>query len=178
MTFAYADPPYIGQAKKHYSHDPNCAEVDHAALIARLEEYDGWALSMSATMESFKMIVPAAPDDGRIGAWAKPFASFKPGVDPAYTWEPVVFKTQRKWSRDQDTVKDHIIEPITMQKGLVGAKPVAFCYWLFDLLGMKPGDTFDDLYPGTGIVQRSWEKWSAARSAGAQDLTLFEGGAH
>jgi hypothetical protein len=27
MKFAYADPPYIGQARRHYSHDPNCAEV-------------------------------------------------------------------------------------------------------------------------------------------------------
>ena len=38
MKFAYADPPYIGQAKRHYSHDPLCAEVDHAraALTALL----------------------------------------------------------------------------------------------------------------------------------------------
>ena len=49
VKFAYADPPYIGQAKRHYSHDPNCAEVDHAELIAQLcsEFPDGWALSAS-----------------------------------------------------------------------------------------------------------------------------------
>src|SRR5689334_8755540 len=33
MTFAYADPPYVGQAARHYRHDPRCAEVDHASLI-------------------------------------------------------------------------------------------------------------------------------------------------
>jgi hypothetical protein len=50
VKFAYADPPYIGQAKRHYSHDPQCAEVDHAELIARLcQGYpDGWALSLSS----------------------------------------------------------------------------------------------------------------------------------
>lgn len=42
MNFAYADPPYIGQAKAHYSEDPRCAEVDHKALIQTLERYDSW----------------------------------------------------------------------------------------------------------------------------------------
>ena len=66
MRFAYADPPYIGQARKHYAHDPRCAEVDHPALIRHLDsEFDGWALSMSATMASLKIIIPAAPDDAR-----------------------------------------------------------------------------------------------------------------
>lgn len=41
MKFAYADPPYIGQAKRHYSHDPRCAEIDHTKLIAELAQYDG-----------------------------------------------------------------------------------------------------------------------------------------
>ena len=52
MRIAYADPPYIGQAKKHYSHDPKCAEVDHAKLLLQLQNYDAWALSMSAAMYS------------------------------------------------------------------------------------------------------------------------------
>lgn len=40
MRIAYADPPYIGQAKRHYRNDPSgipAAEVDHAALIAEME---------------------------------------------------------------------------------------------------------------------------------------------
>ena len=41
MRLAYADPPYPGQAKIHYSHDPKCAEVDHEELIKQLEQYDG-----------------------------------------------------------------------------------------------------------------------------------------
>ena len=39
LRVAYADPPYIGQARKHYSHDPRCAEVDHAKLK---RSDDGW----------------------------------------------------------------------------------------------------------------------------------------
>lgn len=38
-SIVFADPPYIGQAKKHY----NSEEVDHKALITQLEVYDGWA---------------------------------------------------------------------------------------------------------------------------------------
>lgn len=69
----------LGRRKKHYSHDPLCAEVDHAALIEQLAEYDGWALSMSAAMYSLKEIIALAPDDCRVAAWVKPFASFKKG---------------------------------------------------------------------------------------------------
>ena len=38
MRIAYADPPYPGQARKHYKRDPRCAEVDHAALGLRPED--------------------------------------------------------------------------------------------------------------------------------------------
>lgn len=41
MRFAYADPPYPGQAAKHYRDHPDYAgEVDHAAPIASLGDYD------------------------------------------------------------------------------------------------------------------------------------------
>ena len=176
MRFAYADPPYIGQARNHYSHDPLCAEVDHADLICRLDgEYDGWALSMSATMRSLKTIVPLAPDRARFGAWCKPFASFKRGVSVAYTWEPVLFYSPRPWFHDVDTVKDHIIEAapcvvdsITMMRGLSGVKPDRFCVWLFDILGMTSGDEFCDLFPGSGAVRRAWEAWTNSAPSGVQ----------
>jgi hypothetical protein len=164
VRFAYADPPYIGQARKHYAHDPRCAEVDHAELVARLETFDGWALSMSAAMYSLKEIIALAPDDSRMAAWVKPFASFKRGVAVAYTWEPVLFRTRRAWSRETATIKDHVIEPavgesITLQRGLSGVKPERFNLWLFDLLGMTPADEFHDLFPGSGAVTDSWNRW-------------------
>ncbi len=152
MTFAYADPPYIGQAKKHYSHDPNCAEVDHAELIGRLElEFpDGWALSLSSP--SLKQILALCPATVRVMAWVKPFCAFKPNVNPAYAWEPVIVHGGRKRTREQVTTRDWLSENMTLRKGLTGAKPKEFCYWIFDVLNVQTGDTVADLYPGTGIV--------------------------
>lgn len=34
MRFAYADPPYIGQAKRHYSHEPPDLELSPAGVRA------------------------------------------------------------------------------------------------------------------------------------------------
>jgi hypothetical protein len=164
MTFAYADPPYINQAQKHYSHDPNCAEVNHRVLIGTLSErYDSWALSMSATMYSLKEIVPLAPDCARMAAWVKPFASFKPVVNPAYTWEPVLFYSPRERTRAEPTVKDHVAESITMKRGLAGAKPERFCFWLFDLVGLRPEDEFTDMFPGSGAVTAAHQRWRRAQ---------------
>lgn len=163
MKFAYADPPYIGQAKKHYSHDPNCAEVDHEHLIERLvAEYpDGWALSCSSP--SLKKILSYCPDDVRIGGWFKPFASFKRNVTIAYAWEPVVFRGGRPIPITEPTVRDWVESPavgesITLRKGLAGAKPKAFCFWILDILNVEAGDTLDDLFPGTGIMSRCFEE--------------------
>lgn len=164
MRFAYADPPYMGQARKHYSHDPLCAEVDHALLIDSLREYDGWALSLSSP--SLKHILPLCPPESRVMAWVKPFASFKPGVNPAYAWEPVIVFGGRKRTRQQPTVRDWVSCNITLKKGLSGAKPRAFCLWLFSVLGMQPGDEFNDMFPGTGAVSDSWAEFCNQAACG------------
>ncbi len=156
MRAAYADPPYPGMARKHYGSDPSgitAAEVDHSALIERLRGFDAWALSTSSV--ALASILPLCPE-ARIGAWVKPFASFKPGVNPAYAWEPVLFVSGRKRKRTEPTVRDWVSANITLQKGTHGAKPTAFCEWLFDLLGMEPGDEFHDLFHGSGAVTRAW----------------------
>ena len=59
---AYADPPYINQARLRY----DCPEVDHKALIERLETYDAWALSLSSP--SLQQVLPLCPDSVRVGA--------------------------------------------------------------------------------------------------------------
>ena len=130
MRFAYADPPYIGQARKHYASE----EVDHRVLIERLvEEFpDGWALSLSSP--TLLQVLSMCPSDVRVGAWVKPFASFKPNVNPAYAWEPVIFRGGRKRDRTQPTVRDWVSANIMLKKGLSGAKSPAFCRWLFGLL--------------------------------------------
>lgn len=162
MRFAYADPPYIGQARKHYGHLGG-TEVNHEELIARLErDYpDGWALSLSSP--SLRQILILCPSDVRIAAWVKPFCSFKPGVNPAYAWEPVIWKSRRPRTRKQMTVRDWVSASITLKRGLAGAKPDAFCYWLFDLLNLQREDTLDDLFPGTRAMSRAFERWRFAR---------------
>ena len=149
---AYADPPYMGCGKLY----PEKAEVDHQALIAELETYDAWALSCHSP--SLRVLLPMCADSVRVAAWVKPFASFKPNVNPAYAWEPVIFKPLPR-ARDIATVRDWVSANITLQKGVVGAKPPIFCFWLFELLGARVGDEFYDLFPGTGVVQRCWESW-------------------
>jgi DNA modification methylase len=58
----------------------------------------------------------------------------------------------------QTTPKDFIVEPITLRKGLVGAKPEKVCRWILDLLNARPGDEVVDLYPGTGVMGRVAEE--------------------
>ena len=170
-TFAYADPPYLGQAIRHYkrggtarrkvSVDPDAAEVDHAALIADLvRKYpDGWALSCSSP--SLRVLLPLCPERVRVAAWVKPFAVFKPNVYPAYCWEPVIFAGGRKPGRGTPTLRDYVSVPINPRSGFIGRKPEAFCFWLFELLGAREGDDLVDLFPGSGAVTEAWEKWRA-----------------
>ncbi len=160
---AYADPPYIGQAKRHYKNDPSgikAEEVDHVELLkCLLNEYDGFALSASSPSlwQILMMIHGTDPKnkknpDVRVGAWVKPHCSWKPWNVVAYTWEPVFFRTTRsKGSRP--TPRDHVIACSTRQKGTHGAKPEEFCNWIVDLLSNTP-QTIDDLYPGSGAFSR------------------------
>jgi hypothetical protein len=43
---------------------------------------------------------------------------------------------------------------------VIGAKPAAVCRWIFTLLGAAPGDTLDDLFPGSGAVSRAWAAYT------------------
>jgi hypothetical protein len=159
MRFAYADPPYLGCGKLYVKEHPDALAWDepstHAALIERLvlDYPDGWA--MSASTPSLHVILPLCPREVRVASWVKPFAAFKRNVRVAYTWEPVIVYRGRVSSKDGAMVnRDHLAESITMKKGLTGAKPERFCRWVLDLLGWKPGDVVDDLYPGTGVFTR------------------------
>jgi hypothetical protein len=158
MRFAYADPPYLGQGMRLYGDHPLAGKWDtltgHAELIELLvREYpDGWAMSLSSP--SLRLILPLCPEDVRVMAWVKPFAVFKPNVNPAYAWEPVIVRGGRKRDREALTVRDWVSTNITLMKGLPGAKPAEFCRWILDVLGYEEGDVFDDLFPGTGIMDR------------------------
>ena len=160
MRVAYADPPYPGQAHHYKKHPDYGGEVDHSELVAHLccEYPDGWALSTASV--TLKQVLAVCPDDVRIGSWVKPFGVFKPAVNPAYVWEPVVFRGgRRRTDRSEETVRDWCSVPITLRRGLVGAKPEGVCFWIFAMLGLRPGDELVDLFPGTGAVTRAWERW-------------------
>jgi len=159
---AYADPPYIGCAHLYRDHADYAGEVDHAELIDRMEQdYDGWILHTSATPAAIALLAPLVLETGaRWCSWVKGFAAFKRNVSVAYAWEPVIIKPARKPVVSTRLVmRDWIECPITLRKGLTGAKPQAVCQWAFELVGARPDDELCDLFPGTGAVADAWRHW-------------------
>jgi hypothetical protein len=160
---AYADPPYLGCGNLYADKHPNALDWDkpkrHRELIISLyDSYDGWALSCSSP--SLKTLLGFCDNTVRVAAWVKPFTSFKPNVNPAYAWEPVIFRPCRTRDRAEPTIRDWVAENITLQRGLTGAKPRSFCLWMFDLIGARKGDDFHDLFPGTGAVGAAWQEFT------------------
>jgi hypothetical protein len=160
LRLAFADPPYLGCCKLYgHRHEESWGCWDdpavHGDLIDHLfDTFDGWAVSGSAA--SLYRLLPLFPEPVRVAAWVKPFAAYKANVRIAYTWEPVLFVPGRDSSKDGAPVgRDHLSEPITLQKGLTGAKPERFCRWVADLLGYVEGDELVDIFPGTDIMGRT-----------------------
>lgn len=164
MRFAYADPPYVGQAKKHYGdHADFAGEVDHADLIERLcTDYDGWALSLS--VKSLPAIARLCPLDVVTLAWFKPIAP-PLGDHRRYNWEPVILRPVRRYvpgyvplavvaSPPQFTFREKPAEHV------IGEKPEAFCHWVFASAGLVLTDELIDLYPGSGAVGRAWSTYN------------------
>jgi hypothetical protein len=168
MRIAYADPPYPGCAHLYADHPDYAGEVDHAQLVYDLVHgYDGYCLHTSsvALPEILARFTIETNDMPRVMAWVKPFAAFKRNVSVAYAWEPVLVRAARKPIVNPSmTFRDWVSEPITLRRGLTGAKPERVCRWLFEVMGCEPDDELHDLYPGTGAVTRAWEAWRAQGS--------------
>jgi hypothetical protein len=167
-AFHYADPPYPGTSAKYYRDERNYAgEVDFPRLILELTtahqagECLGWALSTSA--RSLRVLLPLCPPDARVCVWVKPIGVSRWTYGLHNTWEPlIVVPGRRRRPGKRDWLR---AMPARSEGSLPGRKPIAFCAWLFDLLGMQPGDTLVDLFPGTGIVSRAWAELSAAAAS-------------
>lgn len=162
MRFAYADPPYLGCCGQygHEHGDGGCWNdvATHRALIASLDGFDGWALSCSST--SLRELLAVCPADVRVGAWVKSFAAYNPNINPAYAWEPVIFRPlARLIPRTEPTIRDWVSARITFERGTPGAKPEEFCSWLFAAVRLRESDEFVDFFPGSGAVSRAWESW-------------------
>jgi len=194
MRFAYADPPYPGQASRHYKHHADYGgEVDHRALIERLmdEFADGWALSTSeAALKDVLELVPRGTPSRknkgrylngtgvRILAWCKPNAPWMP-VNPQFGWEPVLLYGGRR-SAGQPPVRNWLVcspQGYTWRPRppghITGAKPPEFCRWVFRALGARPDDQLVDLFPGSGAVQRAWETFEAQPELVVVDQLAF-----
>lgn len=165
MKFAYADPPYIGQAKKHYGrHADFAGEVNHAELIQRMEQdYSGWALSLS--MKSLPYVLRLCPEDVLTLAWFKPIAP-PLGDHRRYNWEPVILRPLRRpgpgyvptatiASPPQFTFRE---KP---ESHVIGEKPERFAFWVFAAAGLDPAeDELHDLFPGSGAMGKAWARYT------------------
>jgi hypothetical protein len=155
MRMAYADPAYPGLAKKYYSKEPTYAgEVDHAALIATLRTYDGWALSTAGDLETILAVGSLCPKGTRMGPWVKPKGVSSKTRGWHNTWETLLVFPGRELRPGKPDFL--IAQPARFGGTLIGRKPQKFIVWMFDALGLLPGDTLDDMFPGTGIVGRAW----------------------
>lgn len=167
MTFAYADPPYVGKAKRCYEgHRDYAGEVDHRRLVAELADRfpDGWALSCSSS--SLQQLLGYCSDLGLVVSVRAWFRGERPAahLEPLSGWEPVIVAGGRPYLcgpepdvRRVDALVYHS-RPRRSDVGRVtGAKPAEFAWWLFDQLGALPHDHLEDLFPGSGGIARAWE---------------------
>ena len=161
---AYADPPYPGKAYLYRGHPDYAGEVDHGGLIGRLAGYDGWALSTSAA--ALPAVLALCPSGVRVAAWHKGERVTRSRF-PLSAWEPVVYYGGRQLpgQRRADSIACGVTPVSTVPGHVIGAKPAAVCAWIFTLLGAGPGDSLDDLHPGSGAVSRAWAAYTSGEAS-------------
>jgi hypothetical protein len=159
MRFAYADPPYPGMSWRWYKGEGSYkGEVHHGRLIRDLiRDYpDGWALSTSE--EALREILPLCPRGAHLCPWVKPIGVSPQTLGLHTTWEALIVVGGRQ---EAPGVRDWLRAMPARRGGtLPGRKPLAFCAFLFDALGMRIGDELVDLFPGTGMIGRAWDELS------------------
>ncbi len=157
MKFAFADPPYPGKAFYY----PEASEVDHETLIRRLQlEYtDGWALSTSS--EALRDVWQHCPE-ARLCVWVK--APRKVRSFRAWSaFEVLLVAGGRATLNGDPGTSDALVyqgRHRAFPGAIIGMKPPAFAEWMFRLLGAGPGDTLDDLFPGSGAVSEAWRRYA------------------
>jgi hypothetical protein len=169
LRFAYADPPYPGNAERLYGDHPDYAgEVDHRELLLELDGYDAWALSTSA--DALPFVVSCAAAAGlssstyRVAVWLRGGRPNRRSLR-INEWEPVLYRPARVARTSSSAQVSDVLEGrnprrrTTHPAAVIGAKPPDFCAWLFELCGLTPADELSDLFPGSGGVARSWAWW-------------------
>jgi hypothetical protein len=182
MRLAIADPPYLGTARMFYGdgaglHQSRTASINplrqadqhpdaalwddpdqHRDLVSRLvANYDGWAIAMvPANLRHYLQWVPA---DTRIAVWHDPQV-MPTGSHPRRRWEPVLLSVPGGRRRVIDLPGPHVGDVLSAphvngRRSFAGRKPVEWTRWVLAMLGHDPAvDTVDDLFPGSGAVQR------------------------
>jgi hypothetical protein len=132
--------------------------VDVSNLVKSFKQYDGWALSTSA--KALRDVLRVCPEEARVAAWVKPIGAWSGTRGLHNCWEPLIVVPGRRLRPGK---RDWLAaQPARGNGTLIGRKPLAFCAWLFGLLGLLPGDELVDLFPGTGIVGRTWSLLSSS----------------
>lgn len=185
LRLAYADPPYMGLSRKYYGDEPTFAgEVDHDELVSRLATYDGWALSCSsASVPAIAARLVASGSAARLAIWLKrPRPHTTARIVTA--WEGVFYLPARSTRDPSAEVLCDVFDgaPVarrreTLPGAVIGMKPPALLVWIFQLLGATPGDELEDLYPGSGIVGRTFAAWSGDPSRPPASATLWSAAA-
>jgi hypothetical protein len=101
----------------------------------------------------------------RVAAWLRGAVRPARSAWPLQAWEPVVYSGGRREpssSPASDAFAYHARPRLTEPERVVGVKPARFAFWLFDLLGARPGDDFADLFPGSGGIGRAWAIYASA----------------
>jgi hypothetical protein len=86
---------------------------------------------------------------------------------PLHAWEPVLYHGGRQQVTGRcraDSLVCGAGPLATLPGRVIGAKPAAVCRWIFTVLGAAPGDTLDDLFPGSGAVSRAWAAYTGQPS--------------
>jgi len=186
LRLAYADPPYPGKSDLYRDQPTYAGEVSIPDLLSRLAAYDGWALSTSAKgapavlAECVSRVLSI-----RLAIWVKNprphkeahilnafevlvFHGGRPMLSPRAPQDSPLDRQETPALRVTDVLAgvNSRIRP-TLPGACIGMKPPAFCTWVFKLLGALPGDTLDDLYPGSGIVTRCWLDYTQDPSSGS-----------
>ena len=163
LRLAYADPPYPGKAWPYRDHPDYGGEVDHAALIAELSDYDrlgvvhlgpGAARRAGAVPRPMSGSLPGATANDRPGAGGR----CTPGSQSSTRGGRQLIGGARR----VDSIVCGVAPLDTLPGRVLGAKPAAVCRWIFTLLGACPGDTLDDLFPGSGAVGRGWAVFTSS----------------
>lgn len=186
LRLAYADPPYPGLSRRYYEgHRDYDGEVDHAELIRQLSTFDGWALSTNERSLQYVLgLCPPGVriaswhrgerptrSGGPLNAWepviysggridpslSTSAATRSPGTRDASSRAAAQLDASSSTAARRVDVLEYFSRPrLTDPHRVVGAKPAAFCRWMFDLLGALPIDDFTDVFPGSGGVSRAW----------------------